>query len=86
MAMTAGSNLPCGIAGLEKGRSCKAHSLIGPWRLSASGDPSRRDNWSRTTRWASLLDDRVLNVVLVLVTAILGPVLTERFAPRLAKI
>jgi Kef-type K+ transport system membrane component KefB len=34
-----------------------------------------------------LLDDRMLNVVLVLVllTAILGPVLTERFAPRLAK-
>jgi Kef-type K+ transport system membrane component KefB len=33
-----------------------------------------------------LLDDRMLNVVLVLVlvTAILGPVLTERFAPRLA--
>jgi Kef-type K+ transport system membrane component KefB len=32
-----------------------------------------------------LLDDRMLNVVLVLVlvTAILGPVLTERFAPRL---
>ncbi len=34
-----------------------------------------------------LLDDRMLNVVLVLVlvTAILGPVLTERFAPRLAR-
>jgi Kef-type K+ transport system membrane component KefB len=34
-----------------------------------------------------LLDDRMLNVVLVLVlvTAMLGPVLTERFAPRLAK-
>jgi Kef-type K+ transport system membrane component KefB len=34
-----------------------------------------------------LLDDRMLNVVLVLVlvTAILGPVLTERFAPRLLK-
>ena len=33
-----------------------------------------------------LLDDRMLNVVLVLVfaTSILGPVLTERFAPRLA--
>jgi Kef-type K+ transport system membrane component KefB len=33
-----------------------------------------------------LLDDRMLNVVLilVLVTAILGPVLTERFAQRLA--
>ena len=33
-----------------------------------------------------LLDDRMLNVVLVLVlvTAILGPVLTEQFAPRLA--
>ena len=33
-----------------------------------------------------LLDDRMLNVVLVLVlvTAILGPVLTEHFAPRLA--
>jgi Kef-type K+ transport system membrane component KefB len=33
-----------------------------------------------------LLDDRMLNVVLVLVlvTAILGPVLTERFAPRLS--
>jgi hypothetical protein len=33
-----------------------------------------------------LLDDRMLSVVivLVLVTAILGPVLTERFAPRLA--
>ena len=33
-----------------------------------------------------LLDDRMLNVVLVmvLVTAILGPVLTEYFAPRLA--
>jgi hypothetical protein len=33
-----------------------------------------------------LLDDSMLNVVLVLVlvTAILGPVLTERFAPRLA--
>jgi hypothetical protein len=33
-----------------------------------------------------LLDDRMLNVVLVLVlvTAILGPVLTERFAARLA--
>jgi len=32
-----------------------------------------------------LLDDRMLNVVLVLVlvTAILGPVLTERFASRL---
>ena len=32
-----------------------------------------------------LLDDRMLNVVLVLVlvTAILGPVLTEHFAPRL---
>jgi hypothetical protein len=32
-----------------------------------------------------LLDDRMLNVVLVLVlvTAILAPVLTERFAPRL---
>jgi Kef-type K+ transport system membrane component KefB len=32
-----------------------------------------------------LLDDRMLNVVLVLVlvTAILGPVSTERFAPRL---
>jgi hypothetical protein len=32
-----------------------------------------------------LLDDRMLNVVLVLVlvTAILGPVLTQRFAPRL---
>ena len=32
-----------------------------------------------------LLDDRMLNAVLVmmLVTAILGPVLTERFAPRL---
>jgi len=31
-----------------------------------------------------LLDDRVLNVVLVLVlvTAILGPVLTDYFAPR----
>ncbi len=35
-----------------------------------------------------LLDNRMLNVVLVLVlvTAILGPVLTERFAPRLARI
>jgi Na+:H+ antiporter len=34
-----------------------------------------------------LLNDRMLNVVLVLVlvTAILGPVLTERFAPRLAR-
>jgi hypothetical protein len=34
-----------------------------------------------------LLDDRMLNVVLVLVlvTAILGPVLTERFAPRLVR-
>jgi hypothetical protein len=34
-----------------------------------------------------LLDDRMLNIVLVLVlvTAILGPVLTERFAPRLGK-
>ena len=34
-----------------------------------------------------LLDDRMLNVVLVLVlvTAILGPVLTERFAPRSGK-
>jgi hypothetical protein len=33
-----------------------------------------------------LLDDRMLNVVLVLVfvTSILGPVLTELFAPRLA--
>jgi Kef-type K+ transport system membrane component KefB len=33
-----------------------------------------------------LLDDRMLNVVLVLVlvTSILGPVLTERFAPRVA--
>jgi hypothetical protein len=32
-----------------------------------------------------LLDDRMLNVVLVLVlvTSILGPVLTERFTPRL---
>jgi hypothetical protein len=42
------------------------------------------------TRWAAsqrLLDDRMLNVVLVLVlvTAVLGPVLTERFAPRLAR-
>jgi len=35
-----------------------------------------------------LLDERVLNVVLVLMlaTSILGPVLTERFAPRLAKV
>jgi len=35
-----------------------------------------------------LLDDRMLNVVLVLVllTAILGPVLTERFAPRLGRV
>ena len=35
-----------------------------------------------------LLDDRTLNVVLVLVlvTAILGPVLTDRFAPRLVKV
>jgi Kef-type K+ transport system membrane component KefB len=34
-----------------------------------------------------LLDDRMLNVVLVLVlvTSILGPVLTERFAPRLTR-
>ena len=33
-----------------------------------------------------LLDDRMLNVVLVLVftTSVLGPVLTERFASRLA--
>ena len=30
-----------------------------------------------------LLDDRMLNVVLVLVTSVVGPVLTERFAPRL---
>ena len=32
-----------------------------------------------------LLDDQLLNVVLVLMltTSILGPVLTERFAPRL---
>jgi hypothetical protein len=32
-----------------------------------------------------LLDERMLNVVLVLMlaTSILGPVLTERFAPRL---
>ena len=32
-----------------------------------------------------LLDDRMLNVVLVLVftTSLLGPVLTERFAPRM---
>jgi len=35
---------------------------------------------------AARFDDRMLNVVLmlVLVTAILGPVLTERFGPRLA--
>ena len=34
-----------------------------------------------------LLDDRMLNVVIALMfsTSILGPVLTERFAPRLAK-
>jgi hypothetical protein len=34
-----------------------------------------------------LLDDRMLNVVLALMlsTSILGPVLTERFAPRLVK-
>jgi Kef-type K+ transport system membrane component KefB len=34
-----------------------------------------------------LLDDRMLNVVLVLVftTSLLGPVLTERFAPRMKK-
>lgn len=33
-----------------------------------------------------LVDDQLLNVVLVLVltTSILGPVLTQRFAPRLA--
>jgi hypothetical protein len=30
-----------------------------------------------------LLDDRMLNVVLMLVTSVVGPVLTERFAPRL---
>ncbi len=40
--------------------------------------------------WSALFDDRMLNVVLVLllfllVTATLGPALTERFAPRLAK-
>ena len=36
---------------------------------------------------AHLLDDRMLNVVLALMlcTAILGPVLTEHFAPRLVK-
>jgi len=34
-----------------------------------------------------LLDDRMLNVVLVLVftTSLLGPILTERFAPRMRK-
>ena len=34
-----------------------------------------------------LLDDRMLNVVLVMVfiTSLLGPVLTERFAPRMRK-
>jgi len=32
-----------------------------------------------------LLDDRMLNVVLVFVTSVLGPVLTERFASRLTK-
>ena len=34
-----------------------------------------------------LLDDRMLNVVLVLVftTSLIGPVLTERFAPRMKK-
>ena len=39
-----------------------------------------------STAGQRLLDDRMLNVVLVLVlvTSILGPVLTERFAPRLA--
>jgi hypothetical protein len=34
-----------------------------------------------------LIDERLLNAVLVLMltTAILGPVLTERFAPRMLK-
>jgi hypothetical protein len=34
-----------------------------------------------------LLDDRMLNAVLVLMltTSVLGPVLTERFAPRLLR-
>jgi Na+:H+ antiporter len=32
-----------------------------------------------------LLDNRMLSIVLVLVTAILGPVLTEHFAARMAE-
>jgi len=33
--------------------------------------------------WQRLVDGHLLNAVLVLVTSILGPTLTERFAPAL---
>ena len=58
-------------------------------RHAAAGRRNARDHARRyrtvNAAGQSLLDSRMLNgvLIMVLVTAILGPVLTQRFAPRL---